>query len=354
MEERPVLAGTVLVGDTAMTDGTVVLHHLSDAGQGQLDSLPVGGDGSFEFVLPNVPDPTRSDVFFASVRHAGVLYFGPAVTTAVQLDSLYEVRAWDTLMAPAEGASVAIQSRSVFLEPDTAGAWRATDLFQIRNDRDRTVVAREGGRTWSYPLPEAATDVAAGEGDLSFEAASYEDGELVVRAALPPGERYFVVRYRLPTPFISFPTPGVTETLDVLVREPAPALEIEGVTPTESIELEPGSTYRRFTGTSFERPFVSVVQGDEPSPPPVQWIAVILALVLAAGGLVALRAGRGPSAAAEGATDATVDPRAREALLMRVARLDEEFHAVAVPSEAERRRYERRRAELMQRLRAGG
>jgi hypothetical protein len=279
-----------------------------------------------------------------------VLYFGPAITTVVQLDTLYEVHAYDTVLAPADGASVALQSRSLFLEPDGAGAWRATDLFQVRNDGDRTIVARDGGRSWRYPLPAEARDVSAGEGDLSFSAAEFKNGELVVSAALPPGERLFVVRYWLDSPFVSVPTPGVTEALDVLVREPAPAFDVEGegIEAIGRMELEPGSTYRRFTGTDFAQPFVRVVQSEEVGPPPVRWAAVILALVLAAGGLAALRAGRGRPAEASVAVAGD-----RQALLTRVARLDEDFATREAPSAAERRRYEDERAELVRRLRTG-
>lgn len=348
------LAGTVYVGDSALADGTVVLHHLSDAGQGDVDSLRAASDGSFSFVLPNVPNPARNDVFFASVRHAGVLYFGPAITAALQLDSVYEIHAYDTIIAPTEGVPVAIQSRSLFLEPDGAGAWRATDLFQLRNDHDRTVVARAGGRTWSYPLPAEARDVAAGEGDLSFDAATYEDGELVVRAALPPGERLFVVRYRLDAPFVAFPTPGAVETIDVLVREPAPPLEVEGLEPVDRVELEPGSTYRRFSGTNFERPSIRILQIEERGPPPLQWFAVLLALILMGGGLLALRGGvvRGPAPAPARAAE-DVGSRRRD-LLTRVAKLDEEFESVADPTDGQRRAYEHRRSDLIARLRREG
>ncbi|MBT8488746.1 MAG: hypothetical protein KJO65_07995, partial [Gemmatimonadetes bacterium] len=220
------LEGTAYVGESVMTGGTVVLHRISDGSQGQLDSLRIGEAGTFAFDLPNVPNPAQSDVFFASVRHQGVLYFGPAITSALQLDSIYEIHAFDTLLAPAEGVPVALQSRSVFFEPDSAG-WRVTDLFQVRNDEPRTIVSRSGGRVWSHPLPADARDVTTGEGELAFDAATYEGGELVVRAALPPGERLFVVRYGVDDLEMSLPVGGRTEALDVLVREPAPPLSVE-------------------------------------------------------------------------------------------------------------------------------
>jgi len=337
----PVFGGTVFVGDTPMTVGTVVLHHLADGTQGELDSIAVEADGSFSFPLPNTPDSTRSDMYFGSVRHDGVLYFGPAITTAAQLDSTYEIHAYDTLLAPEEGLAVALQARSVFFEPDTDG-WRVTDLFQLRNDESRTIVARPDGVVWSHPLPPEASDVTAGEGEMATDAVAYEGGSLVVRAALPPGERLFVVRYRLGSPIIDIPNRGRTEAFDVLIREPAPPLEVEGLELLDRIELEAGTTYMRFTGANVTAPSVRVVDMEPEWVMDARWIAVILTLVLGGGGLIALRprGGAVPNRIAD-----------RPSLLVQVARLDEEFEGADAPPAA-RREYERRRSELIHEIRA--
>lgn len=331
------------VGEEPLSFGTVILHHLTDGSQGDLDSMRVGSDGAFAFRLPGVPDPARNDVYFSSVRHDGVLYFGPAITTAIQLDSLYEIHAFDTLLAPPSGFAVPLQSRSIFLEPD-AGTWKVTDLFLLRNDEDRTIVAQADGMVWAYPLPRDARDVVAGEGELAFDAATYENGNMVVRAALPPGERLFVVRYVLDDIVESFPTPGVTETLDVLIREPAPGVAVEGIESIERIELEAGTTYRRFTDTNVTSPFLRIIETEEAGPPPVEWIAVFLAMVLTVSGLVVLTRGGLAPAGASGAD--------RQSLLLQVARLDEEIHAGPEPTERQRAAYEKRRGELLRRLRS--
>ncbi len=358
------LGGTVFVGDTVMTDGTVVLHRISDGTQGQLDSLRLGAGGTFAFDLPNVPNPAQSDVFFASVRHHGVLYFGPAITSAAQLDSIYEIHAYDTLLAPAQGVPVALQSRSVFFEPDSVG-WRVTDLFQVRNDEPRTVVARSDGRVWSHPMPADARDVTTGEGELAFDAATFEDGELVVRAALPPGERLFVVRYRVDDLEVSVPVGPRTEALDVLLREPAPPLAVDGLELLDRIELEPGSTYLRYSGAELTVPEVSIAPLEETAPPRVEWAAVILALLLTGAALFILRpsarrAEAGPgsdSAPRRGNAAAPTGPIAqrpaasRTALVREIALLDERFEAGSSDEEA-RRAYQRRRAELIERIRA--
>jgi len=333
-----------MVASAPMASGTVVLHHVSDVTQGEIDSTRVGADGTFSLRLPGVPDPTSGELYFASVRHQGVMYFGQAIAQAIQLDSVYAIQAYDTLLAPAEGVPVALESRSLFFEAE-GPTWRITDVFQLRNDLDRTVVARPGGRVWSYPLPTLATEVVTGEGEMSADVITYENGGLVARAALSPGERLFVVRYTLATPEVEIPTPGTTEIFDVLVREPAPPLDVSGLALGEAIELENGGTYRRYAGEDVSVPSVIVTVGEERGPPPVQWIAVVLALVLAGVGLLAFR-----RASARPAPSLRAD--ARQALLLELARLDEDFESRRSPNAAAKRAYGERRAELMRRLKS--
>ncbi|HUF76160.1 MAG TPA: hypothetical protein VMM35_07765 [Longimicrobiales bacterium] len=346
VEAEPVLAGRVLLGDSALPAATVVLHRMSEQTAGEVDSMRAAADGSFAFALPSVPNQTLGEFYLASVRHHGVMYFGPAIEAAVQLDSVYLIEAYDTLMAPDAGVDVALQSRSIFLEP-TGEAWQATDVFYLRNDRDRTVVARPGGRVWSYPLPAEAREVMTGEGEFVPGVVAFEDGAFVVRAALPPGERVFVVRYVLDSPAVTIPSPGQTELFDLLVREPAPPLDVDPMQQVESVALEAGQTFRRYAAENLASPAVTITQGEVSEPPPVHWIAVVLALVLTGGALLALRA-RPPTPRAAVAADD------RRTVLVQLARLDEEFERRDAPTPAQRREYLRRRAELLRQLQPGG
>ena len=341
--QEPVLRGTAFLGDTVMSDGIAVLHHLTQGTQGELDSIRLGADGSFRFTLPGTPDPIRSDIFFASVRHDGVLYFGPMITAVEQLDSAYQVNVYDTLLAPGEGLPVALQSRSVFIEPDSAD-WRVTDLFELRNDEARTIVARSGGYTWRHPMPAGIREVQAGEGELAGDAAQYLNGEIVARAALPPGGRLFVVRYRTDSPFLSMPVQAGTERLDVLIREPAPMLDVQGLDFMERQEFEAGSTYRRFAGANLPGPAVTIVRTEEISPPRVEWAAVLLALILTAVGVAALRPRTAPETAVVTAFD-------RGELLLQVAQLDDDFER-SDASDRDRQAYEQRRTELLRLIRS--
>ena len=346
VEANPVLTGRALLGDTALTQGTVVLHHLTSTTQGEVDSVTVAPDGSFSLSLPNVPDPARGDVFFASIQHDGVSYFGEFVTAARQLDSSYAIQTYDTLLAPEQGVDLEIEIRMVILEA-VENRWRVTDLFQLANVGARTVVTRETGAVWRYPLPSGATEFVVDEADMPSDVINLEAGDVVLRAPMSPGSRMFVVRYMLDDMFTAIPTPGVVEQFEVLIKEPAPLMEVEGLSLLGRAEIEVGSTYRRYSGQSVDLASVRLVALDAPFEPPVEWVAVVLGVLLAGMGLFALR-GTGLTLASETSVTPASD---RHGLLVQVARLDDDFEAQADPNAAARTRYERRRTELLRRIR---
>ncbi|MFC1575493.1 hypothetical protein ACFL5A_02455 [Gemmatimonadota bacterium] len=103
-EVPPLLFGQVLVGSEPLEDGIVLLHQVSAEASGEIDSVRVEVDGTFQFFLPYVPDHTvHPEIFFASIEYRGLLYFGPALTDAIQLDSLYLIQAYDTVSVPEGG-----------------------------------------------------------------------------------------------------------------------------------------------------------------------------------------------------------------------------------------------------------
>ncbi len=343
---EPMLHGRAFLGDSILRAGTVVLHRVSATEQGEVDSTALGRDGSFSFRLARVPDPQRSEVYFASVRHAGILYFGKALTLPVQLDSLYEIQTYDTALAPRGGADLTIQARSVFLEADSVGAWRVTDLFEIRQDGSRTLVATEGDIVWHHPLAEGAAGAEVSRTDAASGGAEIRDAELTVIGPIPPGDQLLVVRYTVPEPFLSLPVRSRTEALEVLVREPAPPMEAPGLQQAPPVEFQPGITFRRFVASGVESAVLRFVEGRSVREPPVRWIAVVLALILTA---VALRSIQ-PRPGHHAAGTARPPVRDRRALILEVARLDEDWARHLDPTPEERGAYEARRRELLRRI----
>jgi hypothetical protein len=344
-EVIPVLRGEVRVGSEPLGEGTVVLHRVSAEASGEIDSISVAADGSFQIRLPYVPNhAARQEVFFASVDFRGLLYFGPAVTEAFQLDSLYLIQAYDTLSVPMGGAVLPVSVRNLFLEKRDEG-WDATDLIQLRHDGDRTFYSPQEGVVWSLPLPPGATDFETGQVDMGPEAVRFRNGAMEVYTPLPPGERYFLVRYVIPENEFILPLPGITETLEVLVREPGPPVEFPPLMAGGPVELEPGNVYRTYTGGSFVETEIQALVAPEPWSIPAELVGILLAGLLGAAGVYGYRRGfKGP--APEGDSDSP----SRESLLLSIAELDEAFSARDKPTVDARESYEAERRRLLARL----
>lgn len=348
-------------GDSAFAGADVVLHRVSVNTAGEIDTVTAGPRGDFAFRLPTVPDPGgRGEVYFASVRHQDILYFGRAIHQAADLDSLYTIEVHDTAMVASGGVELPISVRYLIFDPVESG-WQVTDLFHLVNEGDYTLVARENDVVWAYPLPAGARDFQVGSGDISPDAAILSAGVFRVSAPLPPGSRQFIVRYVVDELDTTIPLPGRIATVELLIREPAPSVEVSLLTAVEAAELEPGVTYRRFVGDGIQNAVVTLQSAGGGGGLPVRWLAVGMAMVLAvvAVWVFFLRGGPTPASAAGSAPPGPAvsapqpaDRRdARDALIVEVARIDEALESDSVdPEEADD--LQRRRAVLLRRIQA--
>ncbi|MFW6206829.1 MAG: hypothetical protein ACOC5J_02740, partial [Gemmatimonadota bacterium] len=340
----PALEGQVVRNDQPMPSTTVNLHRVSPGAAGQVDSTRTGEEGRFRFTLPTVPgsDPEGGDVYFASVRHDGVLYFGQAINQTAQLDSVYRIEVHDTVSASPRGRDFPIVARNLLLE-ETDEGWTVVDLFRIQNEGDRTVVAREGGIVWSHPLPASATDFQPGESDLAPDAVVFADGEIRVSSPTPPGERSYIMRYELADLPFTIPVSEGTQRVEMLIREPAPPLTVSGLQQLEPVSIEPESSYRRFAAAEPTGQDIEISEGDEGGMGEVAWFAVVLGLVLAAGAVYAVQTR--PRAAPGRGRHPT-----RNELLLEIAELDAAFQGREDLSAEARARYEDERKRLKERL----
>lgn len=356
VEARPELEGQVSRGGEAFPGAEVVLHRVSISTAGEIDTVRADPQGLFRFELPSVPrDDQEGDIYFAAVRHQGILYFGRAINQAILLDSLYSIETYDTLTAPVGGAPLTVQVRYVIAEQGPTG-WQITDLFELSNDGDRTLVAApDGGITWRHPLPANARDATVGGGDVSPDAANVIDGHLELTGPIPPGQRQFVLRYEVDAlDGMAIPLSAGTATVEFLVREPAPLLEVEGLPGVETVEMQPGVSFRRYAGESPPSGEVRLRVGEPPAELPVRELSVALALLLAAAGLFAVyrAGGRGGEAVAAGASDVPLDvDDARRLVILEVARIDVKLDDPSLDDD-EKATLAARRAELVARLSA--
>jgi hypothetical protein len=342
-----------IAGDTVGVPNVVVtLHRVITADTaGAIDSLRSGPTGGFVFELPTLPDPlTQSDVYLTSVNHQGVLYFGPAVHEPAQLDSLYQLEVHDTTMV-AEDVSLPPLLRYLVLEL-TPTDWVVTDVIQVENEGDRTLVAPAGEPVWRYPLPVGARDLQLSP-ELPPESLRQVDGVVEVTAPLTPGVGQFIVRYRLEQPRLDLRMAGNVSQVELMVREPAPLLAVTGLVQTEPAELEPGVLYRRFNATNLRDGRVLVLPGVPQQRFPLEWLAVMMGLLLAAVTVWAVQ--RPDLAAAGGAELDWLSARERqEALLLEVAEIDERLDAEGVAEKERKDLTSRRQALLDHSRRLGG
>lgn len=339
----PTLGGEVVRNTRPVPDVMVTLHRVSPQSAGQLDSTRTVEGGRFDFVLPTIPgsDPEGGDVYFASVRHDGVLYFGQAINQTAQLDSLYRIEVFDTTSAPPGGRDFPIVARNLLVE-EVEDGWTVVDLFRVQNEGERTVVAREGGIVWSHPLPASATDFQPGESDLAPDAVVFADGEIRVSSPTPPGERTYLMRYHVPELPITIPVSEETRRIEMLVREPAPPLTVSGLEQLEPVSIEPESSYRRFAAAEPTGQEIEISEGDEGGMGEVAWFAVVLGLILAGAAVYTVQ--RSPRAAR-----ASGGP-SRNELLLEIAELDAAFQGREDLSSEARERYQAERKRLKQRL----
>jgi hypothetical protein len=345
-EVVPILRGEARLGGLPLEEGTVVLHRVAPDFQGEIDSVSVGDGGSFSFRLPYLPDhEARNEIFFASVRFRGLLYFGSAVTDPIHLDSLYTILVYDTASVPPEGIELPLGARNIFLEGDEDG-WRVTDVFQLLNEGDRTFFSPSDGRVWSYPLPDGIRDFEVGDSDLPPEAIRLSQGLLEMSAPIPPGERFILVRYRITGDDFVIPAPGQTNRLELLLREPGPEAEFAPLALDTPVEMEPGNVFRRYVGEELGDAMIEAHISPPGWRPRAEWLGILLAGLLAAAGVVALR--RTTSGRRRASSE--VRKRSREEVLVAIAQLDEEFSRRSSPDSDARRRYDSRREELLAEL----
>ncbi len=361
------LRGILRLGESPADSGTVVLHRVNPAEAGPIDSVRVAPDGTFEIRLPSMPIPGSGEIFFASSRREGILYFGTPISAPVQLDSIYSVVTWPSRPAPTDGLPFVVAVRNLFIEQSPMG-WRVTDLFELRNDSSWTWLAEpEDDPIWSYPLPPGASGFRTGQSDLAEGGVRFSEGALHVHAAFPPGPRLFVIQYEVQDIEFTLPLPGLTEIVEVLVEEGAPELRMEGLRPDQPVELDPGSIYFRWTGEGLRDLAVRIERGTERDrgAMTLPWAALGLSLLLLGAAAWAIRrapAGRSP---AQGALPPPASPRTvrslpgsgagvsrgpapeRDALLLEIARIDDAFEALNEPDEEARTRYHERRSELL-------
>ncbi len=221
----------------------VVLHRISAAQQGPLDSLPAGPGGRFRFRFPE----DTSAVFLLSARFAGIEFFSePLRLSAAKPDTGVLLVVTDT----SDTATVQMQARYVVVrKPEAGGFSQVLDLRVLHNPGGLTRIGADSTRpSWVGTLPPEAAEVQAGESDFSPEAVAVKHDSLLVFAPIPPGDKQVSAVYILPATSrkLTLRFPDGAATAQVLLEDPKATLT--GALSLVDSQVIDNRSFRRWTG----------------------------------------------------------------------------------------------------------
>ncbi len=322
----------------------VVLHRVATDRSGPLDSVRTSRDGAFS--LRYTPVGSADAIYFVSATHDGIAYFSPPLDTAHAVESA-ELAVFDTTSAPVpihvRGHHIVVTAR----EPD--GRREIVEVFELANDSTVTRVAAGEVPVWSTTLPDGATDVRVGQGDLSEDAIRTDSGRIRVYAPLAPGIKQLSYAYRVDAGAfpLSRPVHGRGGLLEVLVEEPNGVATAPGLTRVDPVTVE-SRTFNRFLAQEIVPG--GIVRIEMPRAALLSrrgWIVAVVAAIATAMALLLLRSNqRRPERIIQRSSSAPPAPRPVESLAREIAELDARMESAQSATEDDRAAYSRRRAEL--------
>lgn len=228
----------------------VALHRVAGESGGVVDRDTTAGDGRFR--LTGAPASGEGgDLYLAATRYRGVLYFGPAYRGGEEPPAPYLVPVYETAAAGSVDP-LPVGTRHLILRPGGDGAWRVTDLVEVRNDSDRTVVPDTGGgEVWSVGLPGRAEGARVAQAGVTGGEVRVEDGLVRSSSALRPGGQRVSVRYSLPRGEpVTLPTRRPVERLELLVGGREAGLASSALASAGPVRFR-DSVYHRYTASGL-------------------------------------------------------------------------------------------------------
>ena len=330
-------------------EGTwVVLHRVAVDRSGPLDSVRTGREG--RFTLRYAPGGAEDAIYFVSATHDGIAYFSPPLDTAHAVEET-ELAVFDTTSAPVpihvRGHHIVVTAR------ENDGRREVVEVFELANDSSVTRVASGDIPVWSTTLPDGATDIRIGQGDLSEDAIRIDSGRVRVYAPLAPGIKQLSYAYRMDGD--GFPLGRPVESrgalLEVLLEEPNAVATAPGLARVDPVTVE-SRTFNRFLAQ--EVPQGAVVRIEMPRSALVSrrgWMVAVIAVIAGAMAFLFLRfTRRAPQRPAQRSSSAPPAPRAAERLAHEIAELDARMESTPDVSEQDRAAYAQRRALLKRAL----
>ncbi len=249
-----------LAGERVVAKNYAVLHRVSPAKAGPVDSMLTDDRGRFSFRF--IPD--SGALYLVSSQYGGIAYFSPPAGRD-QPAATSDITVYDTTSAD---VPVRLQGRHLVVSsPNAKGVRTVIDVLEIEND---TILTRVPGTndspTFSVRLPDHSTNARASQGDGSDAPLTMKEGRAQLFNALSPGLRQIVITYEIPASGFPAQVPlersvGIFEVLleDTTARASAPKLAAKGVVAVD------GRSFARFLGQ--DTPPSAVVTISMPSAP---------------------------------------------------------------------------------------
>lgn len=323
----------------------VVLHRVGTDRAGPLDSIRSDAAGRFRFRYRRSGSPDA--LYFVSSTYRGIAYFSSPLRTAVARGGDADLLVYDTTT---NAGALRVQGRHLVVSGLRDGRREVAEVFELENDGKRTIVPRDATHpAWFIHFPAGAESLKVVSDDVSAGAVSLQRGRGEVYAPISPGVRQLVVTYRLPPGAfpLSLPMEQPVALLEVLTEEPRGVVEGATLAETSAAQID-GRLFRRYVAQNVAASAVvrvSVPAASEGS----ATASIVLALAMAAamGGALVWRSRR--RAASTAAPIPAMSPAER--LVAELAALDARFERSGGDA-ADRREYERARADLKSRVSA--
>lgn len=197
----------------------VVLHQISMAGGGPLDSIRSDAAGRWRMRVPKVD---TAAIYVVSAFRDGVAYFSrPIRVEAGQPASVDTIVVFDT---SSTGPPVRVQRRLVTVNgAKQDGARDVLEIIELENPGTATRIATDTSQpTWAGAIPRVAVQFQVGQGDFSPDAVGLKgDSILVFGPVQPEVTRQLSVSYELPSSArtMEVPIDQPTGELDLLIED---------------------------------------------------------------------------------------------------------------------------------------
>lgn len=224
----------------------VTLHRVGTDSSGPVDSVRTDAGGNY-MIRYNRPIGDEA-VYFAAAVYRGIAYFSTPIQSARVSGEEGAITVFDTTSKP---VNLTVRGHHVVVSaPRPDGSRDVVEVWELSNDTTVTVVGKDTlAPVWTTLLPKGATNMRAGQGDVSADAIVAQGNRVAMLAPFGPGVKQVSYSYSMPSSSfpLSVPIDKPATVLEVLVEEPLAQVTGSTLRATDAA-VTSGRTFKRFLG----------------------------------------------------------------------------------------------------------